>query len=377
MASSNRPVIEVVTTPIQKPENVAQPPTLRRSTEGMLPTIEDVDSTKTLTPTTSNLEKTDSNDPCASSPFYCHRTTRYSFEVQKSDVKPIVSSEEIDLEYGVGRASADCHNTPRKDCSVWPGKNTLLERRKQCKKRSRCSPMRGLSKQQKLCLKILIALLVVAAAVGIGVGISRAVGGGVWKNNNEQRPIGDSGPKLNTHDTWRESKQTDKASIELASRANHPNVKELPVKLLNENQHEVQAVHDAAKGEYFRFHTGIEEAEQPDLSTFKAMLKLPYNYTYTTNDLDRLQTFIRAIKLLYNARMGRVGSIGRSSLHLKYDQLHESVVESIGKKMRLDENDVAALHVMLRKREHYVISIETMFEFLASFVLDIVQTSTN
>jgi hypothetical protein len=197
MASSNKPAIQVVTTPIRKPENVAQPQTLRRSTEGMLPTIEDVDSTKTLTPTTSNLEKSDSNDPCASSPFYCHRTTRYSFEVQKSEVKPIVSTEEIDLECGIGRPSGDGHNGPRKDCSVWPGKRTLLERRRQCKKRSRCNPMRALTKRQKLCMKILIALLVVAAAVGIGVGISRAVGGGVWKNNNEQRPIGDGSRKRN------------------------------------------------------------------------------------------------------------------------------------------------------------------------------------
>ncbi|KAH0542221.1 hypothetical protein FGG08_003343 [Glutinoglossum americanum] len=161
----------------------------------MLPTIDDVDSTKTLTPTTSHLEKGDSNDPCASSPFYCHPTTRYSFEVQKSEMKPIVSSEEVDLECGIGKTSVECHNTPRKDCSVWPGKHTLIARRRQAKKRDMCNPMRGLTKKQKLCMKILIALLVVAAAVGIGVGISRAVGGGVWKNNNETRPIGDGNHK--------------------------------------------------------------------------------------------------------------------------------------------------------------------------------------
>ncbi|KAI9782077.1 MAG: hypothetical protein M1839_005423 [Geoglossum umbratile] len=238
---------------------------------------------------------------------------------------------------------------------------------------------------------------------------------------------------VNTHDTWRESKQTDKASIELASRANHPKVKELLVKLLNENQYEVKNVHDAMKGEYFRSYAGIEEAKQvvglhisvdsgnnhdeydddehdddehgdydddddddgdddrdqdyvpsedegvqdtesdtvqsplwpskkrtddremldPDLSALEAMLKLPYDYTYTTDDLDQPQTFIRAIKLLYNARMGRAGSASRTTLHLRYDQLHESVVESIGRKMKLDENDVATLHVMLQKREQF------------------------
>ncbi|KAH0548646.1 hypothetical protein GP486_007810 [Trichoglossum hirsutum] len=93
------------------------------------------------------------------------------------------------------------------------------------------------------------------------------------------------------------------------------------------------------------------EILDPDLSTFEAMLKLPYDYTYTINNLDEPETFIRAIKLLYNARIGRVGSISRTSLHLKYDQLYESVIESIGKKMRLGENDITVLHLMLRKRE--------------------------
>ena len=279
---------------------------------------------------------------------------------------------------------------------------------------------------------------------------------------------------VNTRDAWRESKQTDKASIELASRANHPKVKELLVKLLNENQYEVQAIHDAVKGEYFRPHTSTEGAEQgtnsrygidgdqnvlakmlvddgdnhgkhdvdeyddddndnddnsedddddggddddgdddgdedyfpsedegaqdtegntiqsslwppkrraddireildPDLLAFEAILKLPYDYTYTINDLDEPEVFIRAIKLLYNARMGRVGSISRTSLHLKYDQLHESVVESIGKKMRLGENDIAALHLM---EERTVCNLDrNYFRVLTNVVLDIAQTS--
>jgi hypothetical protein len=196
MDSPNKSAVTTVTTtPVRKPDSVAQPQSHRRSTEGMLPTIDDVDSTQTLTPTNSHLEKKDSNDPSASSPFYCHPTTRYSFDVQKSEMKPIVSTEEIDLEYGVGKTSVEYHHGPRKDCSVWPGKHTLMARKRQAKKRGMCNPMASLTKQQKLFAKILIALLVVAAAVGIGVGISRAVGAGVWKNNNEQRPIGDGNRK--------------------------------------------------------------------------------------------------------------------------------------------------------------------------------------
>lgn len=61
----------------------------------------------------------------------------------------------------------------------------MMERRK-----GGCSPLRGLSKNQKLWAKIIIALVVIGAAVGIGIGISKAVGAGVWKNANSQGKIG-------------------------------------------------------------------------------------------------------------------------------------------------------------------------------------------
>ena len=54
------------------------------------------------------------------------------------------------------------------------------------------SPWGKLNKKQKLWAKILVGLIIIGAAVGIGVGISKAVGGGVWKGINSQVPIGDS-----------------------------------------------------------------------------------------------------------------------------------------------------------------------------------------
>lgn len=48
----------------------------------------------------------------------------------------------------------------------------------------------GLTKGQRLAVKLLIALLVVGAMIGVGVGISVKVGGGVYKNNNQTSQIG-------------------------------------------------------------------------------------------------------------------------------------------------------------------------------------------
>lgn len=47
-----------------------------------------------------------------------------------------------------------------------------------------CGCMAGMDKKKALWIKVLIAFVVVGAAIGVGVGISRAVGGGVWKNKN-------------------------------------------------------------------------------------------------------------------------------------------------------------------------------------------------
>ena len=81
------------------------------------------------------------------------------------------------------------------DSSVWPSKKALEEKalvakREERKRRhGRFLFMAGLTKKQKLCIQILVGVLVVGAAVGLGVGISKAVGGRVYKGDGAQSQI--------------------------------------------------------------------------------------------------------------------------------------------------------------------------------------------
>ena len=77
-----------------------------------------------------------------------------------------------------------------KECTAWPTKQTLREKAKQDKYKDRsCRWWGDLSRKQKMWIKILIGLTIVALAVGLSVGISRAVGGGVWTGTGESHTI--------------------------------------------------------------------------------------------------------------------------------------------------------------------------------------------
>ncbi|KAI9724521.1 MAG: hypothetical protein M1812_000589 [Candelaria pacifica] len=165
-----------------------EPPNMKSL--GTLQTITDVSSTETLSPSTSQClpskEHYDPISPCPSSAFYCHPPTRTSFEQRKNESKAIIEVYDVDMEAG----------TPAK-------KKTVGGRIKDCKKKSslctktqrRWNPMRNLTKKQKLWVQLLVALVIIATAVGIGVGISRAVGGGVVKGIDQQEALGDKSHK--------------------------------------------------------------------------------------------------------------------------------------------------------------------------------------
>lgn len=134
------------------------------------------------------LEEYDSNSQHPFSAFYSHPTTRTSFEQHKSESKSHIKVYEQDLEAGSQTFSSS--DIPR------PTKEYLGTETRKGAKKNLCtqqnngwSPLRRLNKKQRLSVKILICLVVVGAAVGIGIGISRAVGAGVWKNNNSQTKI--------------------------------------------------------------------------------------------------------------------------------------------------------------------------------------------
>lgn len=53
------------------------------------------------------------------------------------------------------------------------------------------NPFKRMSKKQKFWSKILIAIIIVGAITGLGVGITKAVGGGVFRTSSDSSaPIG-------------------------------------------------------------------------------------------------------------------------------------------------------------------------------------------
>ena len=130
-----------------------------------------------------------SSHPCSA--FYSHPTTRTSFEQLKNTSSAAIKVYDTDLEAGK-RFSCEplSHSgTPKKDCTVWPHQSTLKQRSKDMKRRRGCMLFRRLTRKQRIIAQIVIAVLIVGAAIGIGIGVSKAVGAGVWKNNNQQSQI--------------------------------------------------------------------------------------------------------------------------------------------------------------------------------------------
>ncbi|MCJ1253047.1 hypothetical protein MMC24_000854 [Lignoscripta atroalba] len=152
-------------------------------------------NTLDLTPTASQcptpMEEYDPTSTHPFSAFYSHPTTRTSFEQLKSESKINIKIYEQDLEAGTrAQPSLDASRSTNKECKVWPGKHQLIQKEIEMKRRG-CRPWSLLTNKQKVWAKILIALLIVGTAVGVGIGISKTVGGGVWKNVNSQSRIGD------------------------------------------------------------------------------------------------------------------------------------------------------------------------------------------
>ncbi|KAF2003405.1 hypothetical protein P154DRAFT_84856 [Amniculicola lignicola CBS 123094] len=142
------------------------------------------------------------------SAFYKHPTARRSLDLTLSQSQlqgtahePTKSHldvhvyEQRDLESGLPLSAATTQQ-PKvsvdgrvKECTMWPSRQAMLDKQKQTKRSRGCSAFRSLNSKQRLWVKIVIGLVIVAAAVGLGVGISRAVGGGVWSGNGQSKEI--------------------------------------------------------------------------------------------------------------------------------------------------------------------------------------------
>ena len=132
------------------------------------------------------------------SPFYSHPTTRTSLEQKKSESKVRFQVYEYDLENG-SRVTTYTQPEPPQRCptndAVWPSSNARKQHELMVKSKGHNSynPFLRMSKRQKFWAKVLTAILVIGAITGLGVGITKAVGGGVFRtSSNTSAPIGNS-----------------------------------------------------------------------------------------------------------------------------------------------------------------------------------------
>ena len=127
------------------------------------------------------------------SPFYSHPSTRTSLEQKKSESKVRFQLYEHDLESG-SRVTQTSRNEPsHTDDAVWPSDKVRKQQEAMVKSKehSSYSPFKHMSRKQKFWVKILIAVVIVGAITGLGVGITKAVGGGVFRtDSNSSAPIG-------------------------------------------------------------------------------------------------------------------------------------------------------------------------------------------
>lgn len=90
----------------------------------------------------------------------------------------------------LGGSKTNGNGNGNKECTVWPGQHALKMKKKAMRKNKGCACWGGLSKRARVWIKIGVAVLVVGTAVGVGLGVSKAVGGGVWKGeDNTNAPI--------------------------------------------------------------------------------------------------------------------------------------------------------------------------------------------
>ncbi|KAJ9201765.1 hypothetical protein DTO164E3_3189 [Paecilomyces variotii] len=113
------------------------------------------------------------------SPFYSHADTKPSEEHLKADVK-IISREysSQDLESG-GRSAYKQSVDLNRASKIWAKED-----------KRHCGWFDAMTKEQRLAVKVFLALLIVGGMIGIAVGITAAVGGGVWRSNHRQAAIG-------------------------------------------------------------------------------------------------------------------------------------------------------------------------------------------
>ncbi|KAL1841899.1 hypothetical protein VTJ49DRAFT_6421 [Mycothermus thermophilus] len=83
------------------------------------------------------------------------------------------------------RKSAEC-TKGGSDCQVWPGQDHWRRKAKDARKdRRSCRCLAGMSKRNRILIRIAIILLIVGIAVAVGFGISKPLGAGIWRSETQ------------------------------------------------------------------------------------------------------------------------------------------------------------------------------------------------
>lgn len=72
----------------------------------------------------------------------------------------------------------------RSDCQVWPGRAEWEKKARAAKARRKFNCLAGLSKRNRIIVKIVIVLLIVGIAVGVGFGVSKPLGAPIWGDDD-------------------------------------------------------------------------------------------------------------------------------------------------------------------------------------------------
>ncbi|CZS89772.1 uncharacterized protein RAG0_01039 [Rhynchosporium agropyri] len=170
-AAEQRPHAKILT--------INRPCPSRQPSAQLLSTINDVDSTRSLTPPgTATNEKT--------------IETTYTTAINERDLL-YADLEAQSLTTQKTQVSASKTGLLNTACSrvdsAWPGRNHMKQQKKAAKlERSRCGCWAGLSKTYKALIISAITLAILGVALGIGFGLSQKVGGTINDGTGDHKP---------------------------------------------------------------------------------------------------------------------------------------------------------------------------------------------
>ncbi|KAK0635811.1 hypothetical protein B0T17DRAFT_612626 [Bombardia bombarda] len=98
-----------------------------------------------------------------------------------TDIEAIITTSEQCMRKSTDYSRGGTGGT---DCQVWPGQDHWKKKAKAAKmKKHSCNCLAHLSKRNRIMVKVLIGLLIVATAVGVGFGVSKPLGAGIWRSD--------------------------------------------------------------------------------------------------------------------------------------------------------------------------------------------------